>query len=149
MLAGFNSKMLTLNQLEGWQAITLNTAAIGTVIAFAKFIFLPFAQRPVASAGAIANEKTDSQLSPGFWLAVTLLLGGLIAASALHAKDYTAINLIKSLSKIGAGWLLYFVFFRKLFNTDGVQPPWAFERLEHLIGGMSLVLILLFWMVRV
>ena len=161
LLAGFDSKVLTLKQTEGWQAIGLNIAAIGTAIVFAKFIFLPFGQpfgqssgqssvqQPVAPVGAIAKEKNDSQLSPGFWLAVTLLLSGLIAASALHSKDYTAINLIKSLSKIGAGWLLYFIFFRRLFNADSIQLPWAFERLEHLIGGMSLVLILLFWMVRI
>ncbi|MGB3298345.1 MAG: cation:proton antiporter, partial [Phormidesmis sp.] len=48
-LAGFNSKLLTLNQLEGWAGVAFNIAAVGTVIAFAKFIFLPFGQ-PAASA---------------------------------------------------------------------------------------------------
>ena len=149
LLAGFDSKVLTLNQLEGWQLVALNVAAVGTATAFAKFIFLPFAQRPVTPDGAIISEKPGSQPPLGFWLAITLLLGGLIAASALHSEDYTAVNLAKSLGKIGAGWLLYAVFVRRLFNTDSVQLPWAPERLEHLIGGMSLVLILLFWMVRV
>ncbi|MGB3297622.1 MAG: hypothetical protein WBA76_05075, partial [Phormidesmis sp.] len=104
--------------------------------------------KDTASKGVV-SQNLKPQPSIGFWLAVALLLSGLIAASALQFEAYTTTNLIKVLGKAGAGWLLYFIFIRRLFSTDNPQQPWAFERLEHLIGGMSLVLILLFWMVRV
>ena len=42
LIAGFNAKIQTLGQLQGWPLIVLNTAAVGTAIVFAKFIFSAF-----------------------------------------------------------------------------------------------------------
>lgn len=61
----------------------------------------------------------------------------------LHTEDYTPINLAKSLGKIGLGFLVYLTCARRLV----IRFPRAPEKLEHLMGGMSLVLVLLFWMV--
>lgn len=40
LLAGFAAKALTLKELQPWQTMLMNAAAIGTAISFAKFIFL-------------------------------------------------------------------------------------------------------------
>jgi multicomponent Na+:H+ antiporter subunit D len=40
------------------------------------------------------------------------------------------------------GWLAYHVIFKKL----SISLPRVFEEFEHLVGVMSLTLILLFWM---
>ncbi|HHP7244793.1 MAG TPA: cation:proton antiporter [Elainellaceae cyanobacterium] len=135
LLAGFGAKVLTLKDLLPWQAIAMNIAALGTTTAFAKFIFLPFAYR---------QEFTGwENVKYGFWLAMMLLLGGLIAANSFNFEVYTLMNLAKSLVVIGVGWLTYFVIFRKWT----LKLPRTLERLEHLIGVMSLMLTLLFWMV--
>ncbi|HHP7229512.1 MAG TPA: cation:proton antiporter, partial [Xenococcaceae cyanobacterium] len=41
LLSGFGAKVLTTKNLLPWQAIAMNIATLGTVITFAKFIFLP------------------------------------------------------------------------------------------------------------
>ncbi|NET55274.1 MAG: cation:proton antiporter [Symploca sp. SIO2E6] len=135
LLAGFGSKVLTFKQLVPWQEITMNIAAVGTSIALAKFIFLPF-QQPAASMG-------KKPLKSGLWLAIVLLLGGLVVANGLYIEGYTVSNLSKSLITIGVGWLAYFLIFKKFH----LKLPPVVEQLEHLIGVMSLVLTLLFWMV--
>jgi multicomponent Na+:H+ antiporter subunit D len=131
LLSGFGAKVLTTKNLMPWQAIGMNLAALGTAISFAKFIFLPH--------GA-AQEKA---VKPGFWPAVILLLGGLFAANVVYYEAYTIANILKPLAIIGLGWLAYFL----IFQRSVLKLPRVLEQFEHLIGVMSLMLILLFWMV--
>ncbi len=137
LLAGFNAKASTLQQLgSSWHGTVMNVVAVGTVIAFARFIFLPFRDD--------LGESHSWKVPAGFWLAVTLLIGVLMIASGLHSKDYTFVNLTKSLSKIGIGWIIYYFCFKDFVFQR--QLPQAPENLDHLIGTMSLTLIVLFWL---
>ncbi|MBE9199237.1 MULTISPECIES: cation:proton antiporter [unclassified Nodularia (in: cyanobacteria)] len=129
LLSGFGAKVLTTKNLLPWQVIAMNVAALGTAISFAKFIFLP------------RGGKADVQR--GFWAAVVLLLGGLILANVVYYEAYTVTNLIKPLATIGMGWLAYFV----IFKRSVIKLPRVLEQFEHLIGVMSLMLLLLFGMV--
>ncbi|TBR57710.1 cation:proton antiporter [Westiellopsis prolifica IICB1] len=132
MLSGFGAKVLTTKNLMPWQIIAMNFAALGTAISFAKFIFLP-------------HEKQEGKgdVKPGFWTAVILLIGGLIAANVVYFEAYTIANITKPLAIIGVGWVAYFLIFRR---TE-LKLPRLLEQFEHLVGVMSLMLILLFWMV--
>ncbi|MGF1523137.1 MAG: cation:proton antiporter [Leptolyngbyaceae cyanobacterium] len=129
LLSGFGAKVLTMKNLLPWQVIGMNIAALGTAISFAKFIFLPFGG--------------NGTVKPGFWAAITVLLGGLVLANGVYYEAYTIANMVKPLLTIGIGWLAYFLIFQKLT----LKLPQAPEKFEHLIGGMSLMLILLFGMV--
>jgi len=135
LLAGFGAKVSTLKQLVPWQELAMNIAAVGTAIVFAKFIFLPV-EKPAESI-----DKKPTKL--GLWLAIILLLCGLVAANSFYLEGYTVTNIVKSLIKIGVGWLAYFLIFQKFT----FKLPRAIEQLEHLIGVMSLMLTLLFWIV--
>lgn len=128
--AGFASKALTLKSVLPWQMIALNIATVGTSAIFAKFIFLP-------------HQRESKPIRPGFWVAVLLLLGGLLAANGAYYQAYTVANIGKALAKVGIGWLVYWLVIRRVVLT----LPRVQEQLEHLIGGMSLMLVLLFWMV--
>jgi multicomponent Na+:H+ antiporter subunit D len=132
MLSGFGAKVLTTKNLLPWQAIAMNVAAVGTAISFAKFIFLPH-----------KRQEGQGEVRPGFWSAVILLIGGLIVANVVYYRAYTVENIAKALAIVGAGWLAYFTIFRR----SGLKLPRVLEEFEHLIGVMSLMLILLFWMV--
>ncbi|MEC4817636.1 MAG: cation:proton antiporter [Scytonema sp. PMC 1069.18] len=127
MLSGFGAKVLTTKNLATWQVIGMNIAAIGTAISFAKFIFLP------------RGGKAD--MNPGFWAGVSLLIGGLILANVVYYEAYTVTNIIKPLATIAVGWLAYFLIFKQL----ALKLPRVDEEFEHLIGVMSLILLLLFW----
>lgn len=127
MLSGFGAKVLTSKNFLPWQVIIMNIAALGTAISFAKFIFLP--------RGGKADVK------PGFWPAVSLLIAGLIVANVVYYEAYTLTNIIKPLAIIGIGWLAYLL----IFKHTVVKLPRVLEEFEHLIGVMSLILILLFW----
>ena len=131
LLSGFGAKVLTTKNLLPWQAIAMNVAALGTAISFAKFIFLP--------------HKPDGEdvVKPGFWPAAILLLGGLFAANVVYYEAYSLANIVKPLATIGLGWLAYLL----IFQRSVLKLPRVMEQFEHLIGGMSLMLILLFWMV--
>lgn len=131
LLSGFGAKVLTMKNLVPWQVIGMNIAALGTAISFAKFIFLPH--------GGAGDVK------PGFWPAMILLLGGLIMANGFYYEAYTVANIVKPLITIGIGWLAYFLIFRQFT----IKLPRIMEQFEHLIGAMSLMLTLLFWMVLV
>ncbi|NEO30811.1 MAG: cation:proton antiporter [Symploca sp. SIO3C6] len=131
LLSGFGAKVLTMKNLLPWQVIGMNVAALGTAISFAKFIFLPH------------GDGKPEKVKPGFWLAMILLIGGLIAANGVYYKAYTFANIVKPLATIGLGWLAYFWVFKK----SVLKLPRVIEEFEHLIGVMSLMLILLFWMV--
>jgi multicomponent Na+:H+ antiporter subunit D len=133
LLSGFGAKVLTLKNLLPWQAIGMNLAALGTSISFAKFIFLPHQHQSAA-------ERPSLQW--GFWAAMVLLIGGLFAANVVYYEAYTLENIVKPLVTIALGWLAYFWIFRRVV----VKLPRVLEEFEHLIGVMSLSLILIFWM---
>ena len=139
LLAGFGAKVLTLKDLNSWQAVMMNVAAVGTAIVFAKFILLPV-KSPLSDS--LESAKAGKK-SSGFWWATSLLIGGLILANAFYLEAYSVANIIKSLVTLGVGWLAYFLIFQRF----SFKLPRAPERFEHLIGGMSLMLILLLGMV--
>ena len=133
LLAGFGAKVLTTKNLLPWQVIAMNIAALGTAISFAKFIFLPH-QNSFA-------QDSEKKVQFGFWGAMLILLGGLILANVVYYEAYTIKNIIKPLITIAIGWTVYLLIIKKLT----VKLPRAIEQFEHLIGVMSLTLILLFW----
>ncbi|MCW6038481.1 cation:proton antiporter [Spirulina subsalsa FACHB-351] len=129
LLSGFGAKVLTMKSLLGWQVIVMNIAALGTAIAFAKFIFLPQ-----------GGEKTTKY---GFWSAMAILLGGLVVANGVYYEAYTPENVIKPLVTIGLAWPIYFFLIKPII----LRLPRMLEQFDHLIGVMSLMLVSLFWMV--
>lgn len=132
LLSGFGAKVLTMKNLLPWQAIGMNVAALGTAISFAKLIFLPHQMNPEAKP-----------MHPGFWGAILLLLGGLFAANGVYYEAYQVANVVKPLATIAVGWLVYFLIFRRTL----LQLPRLLEQFDNLVGFMSLMLLLLFWMV--
>ena len=134
LLSGFGAKVLTSKNLLPWQVIAMNIATVGTVITFAKFIFLPQRQ-----------SEDLKKVQPGLWWAMSILLGGLIVANVVYYEAYTISNIVKPLVTIAIGWLAYLLLFKKLV----LKLPSAAEKFDHLIGMMSIMLILVFWMVRV
>jgi multicomponent Na+:H+ antiporter subunit D len=135
LLAGFGAKVLTLKQLASWQMMVMNVAAVGTVIVFAKLIFLPPQLNP--------DPEQQPAVKLGFWLAVILLLLGLVAANGFDLESYQLANLGKSVLTIGMGWLLYWV----VIHRVKIKLPRVIEQFQHLIGIMSVMLSMLFWMV--
>lgn len=131
LLSGFGAKVLTMKNLLPWQVIGMNIAALGTSISFAKFIFLPH------------SAQGKGTVKPGFWPAVVLLLIGLVAANGVYYNAYTLTNIVKPLATIFWGWLAYVLIFRHI----SVKLPRVLEEFEHLIGVMSVMVILIFWMV--
>ncbi|WP_414576874.1 cation:proton antiporter [Anabaena sp. CCY 9402-a] len=130
LLCGFGAKVLTIKNLLPWQAIAMNVAALGTAITFAKFIFLPHTQ------------QGEQAVKPGFWPAVTLLITGLVAANVIYLQAYNIADITKAIAIIGGSWLAYTFIFQRV----AVSLPRVLEQFDHLIGMMSLILILLFWM---
>jgi multicomponent Na+:H+ antiporter subunit D len=127
LLSGFGAKVLTMKSLLPWQVTAMNIAALGTAISFAKFIFLP-------------HEKDEqAKVKPGFWAAIIVLIGGLFLANVVYYEAYTVANIIKPLVTIFLGWLAYFLIFR---HTT-LKLPRLLEEFDHLIGVMSLMLVLL------
>lgn len=141
LLSGFGAKVLTSKNFLPWQTIGMNIAALGTAISFAKFIFLP-RQKLIPDKDEIIVKNSSKPLHSGFWWAMAILLGGLFGANVFYYKAYTLANTVKPLITIFLGWLAYLGIFKKL----AIKLPRNFERFNHLIGTMSLVLILLFWM---
>ena len=119
-----------MKNLLPWQ-IAMNVAALGTAISFAKFIFLPHGKAP------------EQGTKPGFWVAMVILLGGLIVANGVYYEAYKLDNVIKPLATIAIGWLAYFL----IFSRVTVKLPRMLEEFDHLMGFMSLMLVVLFWMV--
>ncbi|WP_413162934.1 cation:proton antiporter [Capilliphycus salinus ALCB114379] len=129
LISGYTAKTLVLKTLVPWQATLMNLAAVGTVIVFAKFIFLP--------------HKNQENIQGSLWPGLIVLIAGLIVADAQSLEVYTLENLGKALTKISFGWLAYFLIFQQITT----KLPRLLEQFEHLIGVMSLMLIALFWMV--
>ncbi len=135
LLSGFGAKVLTSKNYLSWQVIAMNIAALGTAISFAKFIFLPH--------NKTVKAEDQKKIPSGFWLAMAILLGGLVAANGFYYEAYSLKNIIKPLITIGVGWIMYwFIFKRSQIKLSRVS-----EQFDHLIGVMSLMFILLFWMV--
>ena len=134
LLSGFGAKVLTSKNLLPWQTIGMNIAALGTAISFAKFIFLPHQK---------STQSSSVKISPGFWGAMIILLGGLVGANIFYYQAYTLSNTIKPLATIALGWLAYLL----IFKRSMLKIPRNIEQFDHLIGVMSLILILLFWIV--
>lgn len=132
LLSGFGAKVLTMKSLLPWQTIAMNVAALGTAISFAKFIFLPHHW-----------QEKPAKIQPGFWAAIALLIAGLFLANIAYYEAYTFANIVKPLVTIALGWLAYFLIFRQL----AIKLPRLLEQFDHIIGVMSLTLIVLFWMV--
>ena len=132
LLSGFGAKVLTSKNLLPWQVIAMNVATLGTVITFAKFIFLPH-----------QRSQAKRKILPGFWWGMAILLGGLIAANGVYYQAYTLKNIVKPLVTIALGWLAYLL----IFNKSVIKLPRAMEEFDHLMGVMSLMLILIFWIV--
>ena len=84
LLAGFGAKTLTLKNIQPWQVIGMNLAALGTAISFAKFIFLPHGNPDLN-----ANAKSKSIDNLGFWIAMGVLLGGLVLANGFYLEAYS------------------------------------------------------------
>lgn len=131
LLSGFGAKALTMKNLEPWQEVIVNLVAIGTAISFAKFVFLP------------TGKQTKQPAPPGgFWLAMIILIGGLFLANVVYLEAYNLTNLLKVIAIIAAGWLSYGLFFRKTL----IKLPRFLEQFENLIGMMSVMLVVVFWM---
>ncbi len=139
LLSGFGAKVLTSKNLLPWQVIAMNIAALGTTIIFAKFIFLPHQKSPPTPL----NKGGEKKISSGFWWAMVILLGGLVGANVFYYQAYTLENTIKPLATIALGWLAYLLIFKKSI----IKIPREIEKFDHLIGVMSLMLILLLWIV--
>lgn len=134
-LSGFGAKVLTNENLLPWQVISMNIAALGTAISYARFIFLPHHQSEF--------ESQESKPHSGFWWAMVILLGSLVFANIFYYQAYTLVNILKPLAIIALGWLAY----RLIFSQLVIKLPQDFEQFDHLVGVMSLTLILLFWII--
>lgn len=130
LLVGFNAKTLTFSQLDGWTTTVLTIGAVGSAIALAKFIFLP------------TSSSATSSSSNQHWPAIGLLLVALVVLSVTHLETYTLKNVTKAALIVATGWIVHFT-----FSNNKWQLPKVPEQLDHLIGGMSLLLVLLFWTV--
>ncbi|MBV6627998.1 MAG: cation:proton antiporter [Rivularia sp. (in: Bacteria)] len=128
LLTGYSAKFLTMKNLLSWQEIAMNIAVVGTATVYARFIFL------------LRGEGKKPK--PGFWAAIVLLLGWLITANVLYPQAYTLEGILKAVVTIGIGWLLYWL----IFKSTALKLPRVLEEFEHLIGVMSLITIVLFWM---
>ncbi|MEM6752716.1 MAG: cation:proton antiporter [Cyanobacteria bacterium P01_C01_bin.38] len=128
LLTGYSAKALTMKNLLPWQEIAMNVAVVGTATVYAKFIFLP--------------RGEGKKPKPGFWAAIVLLLGWLVTANVLYPQAYTLDSVGKALLTIAGGWLLHWL----IFKRTELKLPHVLEEFDHLIGVMSLVAVLLFWM---
>lgn len=141
LLSGFGAKVLTNKNLLPWQSIGMNIAALGTAISFAKFIFIPHQNFKLNSSEKTQENNHNSDISLGFWIAISILLGGLFAANGFYYQAYSLNNIIKPLITIALGWLTYLLIIKKL----NINLSRTMENFENLIGIMTIMLILLFW----
>ncbi|MDL5056640.1 cation:proton antiporter [Geitlerinema calcuttense] len=134
LLIGSSAKLLTLENLTFWPSLAMNIAATGTAILYAKLIFLP-------------HQPEEPQTSPRvtwfFWAAISLLIAGLFLGNAVSYQAYTLENIMKVLAIIGVGWLIHYAIAQRI----AFKIPRILEQLDHLVGVMSLLLVVLFWMV--
>ena len=143
LLAGFGAKVLTSKNLLPWQANAMNVAALGTAISFAKFIFLPHSLSPTKKGDKSEERGVKTKVHSGYWWAMFILLGGLVAANIFYYEAYTIENTIKPLATIALGWLAYLLVIKKL----AIKLPRDFEKFDNLIGVMIVTLIFIFWII--
>ncbi|MGK7913584.1 MAG: cation:proton antiporter [Synechococcus sp.] len=135
LFGGFGAKTAAFGQLSGSVNIAMNIAAVGTAIVCAKFLFLPFrASNPFLRRDGVQTS---------FAIATLFLSIGLFSANAGYLDAYSLNKIAKAIVTIALGWVTYQVVIK---NIDIVVSR-LFERLEHLIGMMSVILTILFWMV--
>lgn len=127
---GFTVKVETLKSLAPFSQILMNMAAVGTAMVYAKFIFLP-------------HQKTEDKTSVGFWLAITPLIAVIFLGNFINPSTYTVINILKKLGLGALGFVLHLLLVKKINLTI----PRYFEKLEEILGVMTLTIVLLFWMV--
>ncbi|WPF89801.1 cation:proton antiporter [Cyanobacterium aponinum AL20118] len=133
LLAGFSAKVMVMKNILSWQNIPFNLAVIGTAIALSKLIFLPTANTSISETG----------VKRGYWLGVSILMGGLIATNLIYPQTYTIVNISKALITFAIGALIYLFILKKIT----LKLPRTLEKFDNLIGIMSLTVIGLFWMV--
>jgi multicomponent Na+:H+ antiporter subunit D len=83
-------------------------------------------------------------LPQGLALPITLLTSGLIGVNFVYWEVYSLESIIKSLLVIGVGWLSYRLLVRHF--DKGLSQ--VFEQFNHLIGVMSLMLVLIYCLER-
>ncbi|WP_448534592.1 cation:proton antiporter [Parathermosynechococcus lividus] len=129
LLAGFGAKALTISYLEPWQQGLLYGAGFLTATIYSKLVFIP-------------QQPTSTPLPLGYGAATLVLLGGLVFADAGYLQAYTPENLLRSLVPPTVGLLLVGL------GVSRWESSWrgGWERLEHLLGVMLLLLIGLVWL---
>jgi multicomponent Na+:H+ antiporter subunit D len=132
LLAGFGSKALVLKGLTSWQEIGLTVSSIGTTIALSKFVFLPH-----------QSDVTVEGSRVGLWCALGIPLLGLAAANSFHLEVYTLTNIGKALTTVLVGLAVYGMG----LSWIPIKLPSMMETFEYLIGLMTVMITILFWMV--
>lgn len=132
LLAGYEAKTLMLKTLLPWQGAIMTGVAVGTVICLAKFVFLPHSFKFV-----------NTTVKPNLSFALVFLIGSLSLANIVYDQAYNFPDMIKAIAVVLIGWLIYYLI-KPYLNRE---LPRQLEQLEHLIGMMTLVSILLFWAV--
>lgn len=129
--------------------ILMTVAAVSTVIAYSKLLFIPHqpvflgqTNLAITAANSTAPDPVAG-VSPGYLLASVWLILGLVVANGVDLSAYTFSGILKGLGTIAVGLVIYYLIGGKI----RVENPQAWEGLEHLIGMMSLILIGLFWLV--
>jgi multicomponent Na+:H+ antiporter subunit D len=130
LLAGFGAKVLTMKNLLPWQVWGMTGAAVGTATIYAGALFL-------------AWQPLTVPLTPGFWGAMGVLLGGLLVANGVYYEAFTWENILKPLVIIACGWGLYWGVVRRM----QVALPRGWEQVEQILGLMSVGLVVLFGLV--
>ncbi len=126
---GFTAKTLTLKSLGGVEELLMNIGAVGTAMVYGKFIFLPRG----------GTDKT----SPSLWWGLTPLIIAMFAGNILYPEAYTIPNILKGVGLSAIGFAIHYFFMKKIHLT----LPRYLEELEQIMGVMTLMIVLLFWMV--
>ena len=141
LLLGFPAKTLVLKNTVLWQEILLTLAAVGTVIVYAKFIFLPNQLWHKNSNPAEIIEPVKPKLKTNLLIALIILLSGILIGNLGYFSIYDLGNITKNILVIAIGCIGYFLVSSPGFNLKS-NPAW--ESLDHLIGNMSLTLVAVF-----
>jgi len=129
LLGGFAAKALTMSYLQPWQQGLLYGASVLTATLYSKLVLIP-------------RQPSSTPLPLGYSAATLVLLGGLVLANAGYLEAYTPEKLLPSLIPPVVGLLLVGL------GVSRWESAWrgAWERLEHLLGMILLLLIGLIWL---
>lgn len=133
LLAGFSAKVMVSKNLLTWQNTPLSLAVIGTAIALSQLIFLPITN----------TTLPENKIKKGYWLGISILIGGLIVTNLIYPSAYTIDNITKALITFAIGALIYLFLVKKTTITF----PRILEKFDNLIGMMSLTVITLLSMI--